>query len=225
VWDVYDPNSLKGATREKRGTAIRRRVEGALNVPSDWQSFLPFNENKTELFHMLAEEVTNVYFPGKEVYSTYDKHVHSSPLQEDRSLIEPCNMRKLILHLLDAANNGHKDVMVRTSNTDVVVLILSKLHSLPINEVWISFGVGKHHRYIPSHNIAATLGPSKSSALAMFHSFTEVIQPLFLQERETRQHGIPGLFTQKSLMHSTYSQMPHQAFMTMPLTFWRNLLF
>ena len=100
----------------------------------------------------------------------------SSPLREDRSLIEPCTHEeadtRIGLHLLDIANNGHKDVMVRTTDTDVVVLILSNLHNLSVNEMWISFGVGKHHRYIPSHNITTTLGPSKSSALAMFHSFT-----------------------------------------------------
>ena len=67
VWDAYDPNSLKANTREKRGTGIRRRVEAASNVPSNWQSFLRVNENKAELFHMLAEEVTNIHFPGKEV--------------------------------------------------------------------------------------------------------------------------------------------------------------
>ena len=39
-------------------------------------------------------------------------------------------------------------------------------------EFWISFGVGKHHRYIAAHTIAATLGPTKAPTLAVFHAFT-----------------------------------------------------
>ena len=39
-------------------------------------------------------------------------------------------------------------------------------------EVWISFGVRKHHRYIAAHTIAATLGPNKAPALTVFHAFT-----------------------------------------------------
>ncbi|WAQ99043.1 hypothetical protein MAR_023416 [Mya arenaria] len=63
--------------------------------------------------------------------------------------------------------------MIRTCDTDVVVIILSTLTSIPLaHEVWISFGVGSHHRYIAAHTITATLGPSKTPALAVFHAFT-----------------------------------------------------
>lgn len=176
VWDIYVPNSLKSSTRERRGNGIRRRVEPSSKVPGNWQSFLHVDENKTELFHMLAEEITRINFPDKEVYSTFDDCVLSSHRHDDKSQVEPCTHEeadtRVVLHVLDAAYQGHRNIMVRTVDTDIVVLILSKIHSIPINEVWISFGVGKHHRYISSHDIAAVLGPSKASALAMFHAFT-----------------------------------------------------
>lgn len=176
VWDVYNTDSLKATTREKRGKGVRRRVERSSKVPSNWQTFLRVNENKTELFNLLAEEVTSTEFQGKEVHSTYGSQVLSTPQREDKGQIEPCSHEeadtRLILHLWDAAHEGHVNVMVKTSDTDVVVLILSKLHNIPVGEVWISFGVGKHHRYIASHDIAATLGPAKAPAMAMFHAFT-----------------------------------------------------
>ena len=40
VWEVYRPDSLKKATREQRGTGIRRRVAASSHVPGNWQSFL-----------------------------------------------------------------------------------------------------------------------------------------------------------------------------------------
>ena len=75
----------------------------------------------------------------------------------------------MILHLLDAAHDGHENIMIRTCDTYVVVIFLSKLASIPMaHDVWISFGVGMHHRYIAAHTIAATLAP----VLAVFHAFT-----------------------------------------------------
>ena len=84
-------------------------------------------------------------------------------MRGDKVQIEPCSHEeadtRLVLHLLDAAHASHEKIMIRTCYTDVVVIILSKLASIPMaREVWISFGVGKHHRYIAAHTIAATLG-------------------------------------------------------------------
>jgi len=111
VWDVYNPNNLKRAPREKRGKGVRRRIDLSSKVPTNWQSFLRVSENKTELFHMLAKEITSTDFQGKEVYSTYDDQVLSSPVRDDKNLIEPCSHEeadtKIVLHLLDVAHEGH----------------------------------------------------------------------------------------------------------------------
>ena len=176
VWDVYIQGSLKAATIDKRGEGVRRRVEPSSKMPSNWKSFLRVNENKTELFHLLAEEATSRDLPEKQVISTYGDKVLSAP-RRDNVQIEPCMHEeadtRLVLHMLDAANAGHEKIMIRTCDTDVVVIILSKLACIQMaHEVWISFGVGKHHRYIAAHTIAASLGPSKAPALAVFHAFT-----------------------------------------------------
>ncbi len=41
-----------------------------------------------------------------------------------------------------------------------------------LTELWVAFGVKDNLRYIPTHEIAATLGPSKSKALLFFTAFT-----------------------------------------------------
>jgi hypothetical protein len=43
---------------------------------------------------------------------------------------------------------------------------------MPVDEIWVAFGRTKHLKSIPVHDIAATLGPHKSKALAVFHAFT-----------------------------------------------------
>ena len=39
VWDDHRDMSIKGGTREKRGSGTRQRVTGSAKVPRDWQKF------------------------------------------------------------------------------------------------------------------------------------------------------------------------------------------
>ncbi|CAG2217771.1 unnamed protein product [Mytilus edulis] len=57
VWDEYISNSLKASTRCKRGKGVRRRVLPDSRVPGNWEAFLRVNDNKTELFIYLAEQL------------------------------------------------------------------------------------------------------------------------------------------------------------------------
>ena len=57
VFDQYLPDSLKETARQKRGKGVRRCVSEEIKIPSNWQAFLCIDENKTKLFHFLAEFV------------------------------------------------------------------------------------------------------------------------------------------------------------------------
>ena len=78
----------------------------------------------------------------------------------------------MILHMADAVNDGYQKVLLRTVDTDVVVLAVMAAAKIDIQELWVAFGTGKHFRYIPAHQIALALGPSKSQALPFFHAYT-----------------------------------------------------
>ena len=67
--------------------------------------------------------------------------------------------------------NGYKRIAIRTVDTDVVVLAVAHFQYLDIEELWINFGVGKHHRRIPAHAISNFLN-EKAIALMMFHALT-----------------------------------------------------
>ena len=84
---------------------------------------------------------------------------------------EEADMR-MMLHLADAYSEGFRKFLLRTVDTDVVVLSVAAAAKLKIQELWIAFGTGKHLRYIPAHEIAVSPGPSKSQALPFFHTFT-----------------------------------------------------
>ena len=61
--------------------------------------------------------------------------------------------------------------MIRTVDTDIVVLAVFMFHQLKL-EVWIAFGMKRKFRYIPIHQIAQSLSESRCRALPVFHSLT-----------------------------------------------------
>ena len=60
VFDVYLPSSSKSKTRLKRGTGARRRVTGTNKTSKNWKTFMRDAENKTELFHFLADKIADM---------------------------------------------------------------------------------------------------------------------------------------------------------------------
>ena len=134
------------------------------------------DENKTELFNFLAHEVVDNLSIEKEVFSTCGRHVLCSRVHHDVSALAPCSHEeadtRMFLHAKDAAEKGYRRIMLRTVDTDVVVLAVSTVVSMENTQLWIAFGTGKHLRYIPTHEIATSLGAEKAQARLMFHVFT-----------------------------------------------------
>ena len=83
----------------------------------------------------------------------------------------------MLLHAADAVENGDRKILLRTVDTDVLVLTVAVFHQLlnPPDEelqLWVAFGTGINLKYIAAHTIANQLGPERSKALPGFHGFT-----------------------------------------------------
>ena len=178
VWDRYLSDSLKAATRAKHGTGIQRCVVGDAAIPRNWQNFLRVDSNKTELFAFLSNaQLRSLVQEDKQLVDTSDMEVLSKPPLPDRSSIAPCMHEeadsRMLLHVAQAARNGHHKIMIQTVNTDVVVLAVAVAQTLqPENELWLAFGTGKNFRYLAAHETAAGLGPEKECTLPVFHALT-----------------------------------------------------
>jgi hypothetical protein len=64
VWDQYRALTIKGGTREKRGTGTRQRVSDTAKIPENWQKFLANVDNKKELFSFLSKKDNRRTVPG-----------------------------------------------------------------------------------------------------------------------------------------------------------------
>ena len=63
---------------------------------------------------------------------------------EDISQLSPCTHEdantRLLLHAVDAAASGYQRLMVRTVDTDVIVLFIALFAQLSLTEMWVLFG-------------------------------------------------------------------------------------
>ena len=178
VWDRYLEDTLKGTTRAKRGKGVCRRVVGGALIPGNWKDFLRVDTNKTELYKFLSHALFDLFNEEeKQLVITDGESVLSKPSLDDLTSLSPCNHEeadsRMLLHASHAAHCGHHKVLIRTVDTDVVVLAVSVAQGLGSEyELWLAFGTSTHFRYIAAHKIANRLGSEKSPALPMFHALT-----------------------------------------------------
>ena len=63
-----------------------------------------------------------------------------------------------------------------------------------VKELWIDFGVNKHHQYVSTCGIEKALGKEKAEALPFFMPLQDVIPFRLLIEQEKRKLGKLGKF-------------------------------
>ena len=173
VFDIYRQDSLKGETRQKRGTGVRRKVSGNTRPPKSWNNFLRCDENKTELFEFLADKIILAQTNAQIIVTKGDDIVCN--LEIDRDLLAPCNHEeadtRMFVHAKHASLTGSRTLTIVSSDTDVVVLAIAAYTDLNIDALWIAFGKRDNFRWMPIHDICKLLGP-RSKALPFFHAFT-----------------------------------------------------
>ena len=134
------------------------------------------NDNKTELFKLLAVNITQIHSNVVDVIATHLEEVLSNNTNIDVSTIQPCNHEeadtRLLLHVLHASKNGFKKQLIVTVDTDVVVLAIHHFFSLNLQELWVEIGVGKNRRWLPIHLYAATLKEDICKALSFWFALT-----------------------------------------------------
>ena len=168
--------AFKGTTRQNRGKGVRRIVVPSAAIPKNWKDLLRVDDNKTQLFSLLSHQVTILQREGKAVYATDGHDALCSIAQIDLTGLVPCSHEeddtRLFGHVADAVKKGYRKLLVRTVDTDVVVVAIATLNRTKPDELWVAFGTGGYFRFIPFHKVAAAVGPRKSSTLPLFHALT-----------------------------------------------------
>ena len=61
-----------------------------------------------------------------------------------------------MVRVASAVENGHKSVMIRTTDTEAIVLAVAAVVSLDLNKLWESSGAGKDHKIVLTAHLFAT---------------------------------------------------------------------
>ena len=84
---------------------------------------------------------------------------------------------RMFLHAADVIQSSFTKIIVRSVDTDVLVLVealVQKLQALASESIqfWVAFGTGEHLRYLAAHEIANTFTNNAALPLPAFHTFT-----------------------------------------------------
>ena len=176
VFDVYTSDSLKTETRENRGKGVRASVKESTSIYSDFKNFLRHDDNKTELFQLIAQSIPDfLSHVSTKVICTKLKTVTSNS-DDNLDSLHPCNHEEadntIFVYLNRALSMGLKRVLIKCNDADVVVIAIAQYQDLGIDELWVEFGVGRKKRWLTIHTYAKHLGRLKCLALLFWYAFT-----------------------------------------------------
>lgn len=137
--------------------------------------FLRNNDNKSALFQMVAHTIATSLDPDiATVVVTISDSAISNDQVLDLSGISPCDHEEADTRLLLHVQHAKADAIIKTVDTDVVVIAISCFNDLQIGRLWIEFGVGLRKRFIPIHDITSSMphGDIISTSLPLFHAIT-----------------------------------------------------
>ncbi|KAJ8358245.1 hypothetical protein AAFF_G00020150 [Aldrovandia affinis] len=153
-----------------------RRVTGKGKIPSNWRNFLRENDNKAELFNFLADKIARVATPNVVIVTKEEDAVSNRTI--NLAGVAPYSHEeadtRIFVHARHVTEAGSKVIMVKASDTDVVVIavsVLQALQELGLQQLWVAFGQGQHLRWVPVHDLCCTLA-EKSKGMLFFHAFT-----------------------------------------------------
>ena len=176
IFDVYKENSIKEGARQKRGQGMRLKVADSTLIPKSWKNFLKDSANKEELFKFLAKSAVRCISTDRVIVVTFMDQVLTNGSAVLKSQLSPCNHEeadtRLLLHASNCALHDHNKVLIKTVDTDVVIIALSQFSYLNIEELWIELGSGKDMKWYPIHEIASVVGQDICSGVLFWYAMS-----------------------------------------------------
>ena len=166
---------MKAYARESRGMGKRYKVTMSGKVPRDWKTFMRNDNNKSELFCLLAKSICTI--EDGIVYASYNETSICNKLARQQI---PCTHEeadtRIFVHLKNAIERDCiSSACIMCNDTDIVILATAFFKELEIKglqKLWVSFGIGRNRRWIPIHDLSISLGPSKCKGLLFFHALS-----------------------------------------------------
>ena len=182
VFDRYFEKSLKEGTRSGRGQGSQFLFEGdATEIPNLMgESFLKNDRNKTELNEYLSLKLLELHQGDLIMVASYQNTALSFPSScsemDTPVSVRPCEAeeadQRLVRHTLNLISNGYNNIIVRTIDTDVLILLISYIEQIELNAVELHAYLINSDKYFNIKQIIHDLGSDTCLALPFFFAFT-----------------------------------------------------
>ena len=110
---------------------------GSSRLPGSWNNFLRLDDNKTELFEFLATHIEMTEAANR-IVATKGENVVSN-IAINMEGLSPCTHEeadtRLFIHAKDAASEGCKNVIIKSTDTDVVVIGVTLFNELNVENL------------------------------------------------------------------------------------------
>ena len=92
---------------------------------------------------------------GKQLVKTLGNDFLCNPPDDSiNEALSPCTLEeadtRMLLHIADAVRQGCHKIVLRTVDTDVMVLSLAAMPRLHLEHLWVAFGTGQYFKYLPT---------------------------------------------------------------------------
>ena len=110
-------------------------------------------------------------YPGLVIVTHDDEVLSSSPC--DLAGLMSCRpTHRMFAHASDGAEHGMNKILLRTVDTDVVVIGISTAQKIGCDCLWFAFGTGTTFQYLDATSMAQALGDAKCGGLPAFQALT-----------------------------------------------------
>ena len=189
VCDQYFQDSVKEQTRCLRGVGTKFEFDDDTSMPGNFRDdFLHNSQNKNALNEFLARKIMSLHNGSKNLIVGY-KHSVLSNVEEGQlsQAITYCTSeeadQRLVRHAIDALRDGYKTAVVRTNDTDVLILLISYIFDTNIFPDWkVVAAMGKAEESLTCFdikNIAAGQGHAKSTSFFYAFSGCDTVSSIF----------------------------------------------
>ena len=193
VIDTYPDVSIKESEHQRRAGSSGRRVKitsAAQRAPTSWDDYLKCKENKRDLPGFLVKEWSSVSdkqyvkrMGNVPLFACHGAECTRLKVVEGGNGIQSTHVpalsnkadeadARLIFHAKQADDSGARTVVIRSSDTDVMVLAIHFQNEIAASILIQRQSGRKKWKLVNVRSIQQNLGPDICEALPGFHSFS-----------------------------------------------------
>ena len=92
------------------------------------------------MFALLAEKIQGKCVEGKQIVTTFRETSLTAPIPSNVK-VSPCNHEeadtRIFIHVADATHQEFRKILIRSNDSDVVIIAVSCIQDLHLDELWV----------------------------------------------------------------------------------------